>query len=307
VQDTVQVSTSGNNNLSAAHATDSAYVARHVVRAHLRSDSIQNAAAQNASDALQVHSDTVRFPSSPAFVQNNVDLWKTHELKPVHQSPQKLTDSNPDWLFLVLILVLGVLTYLRVFYRKNFFQIIAACFNNNLTNQIVRDENLLMQRASVMLNVTFSIVAASLIYLISIRYDWSLDGMGTGFVRFVFLALMVSAAYTVKFFVLRFCAFLFNLSREMATYTFNIFIINNLLGLVLIPIVALILFGNLLGATALIYLAVGVAGIAYLYRIGRGILIATNYPGFSAFYLFLYLCALEIAPLLVLVKLVSKQ
>lgn len=261
----------------------------------------------NLHDVVPVIADTIRTLPSTQSTVKLVDVWKAHELKPTHESPQQLKDSNPDWLFLILIFVLGLLTYLRVFYRKNFFQIIAACFNNNLTNQIVRDENLLMQRASVMLNVTFSIIAASYIYLVSIHYDWSLDGIGTGFIRFVFLALIVSAAFTLKFLILRFCAYLFNLGREMSTYIFNIFIINNLLGIALVPFVALILFGNAIDSTVLIIVAVAVIGIAWLYRIGRGILIAARYPDFSPVYLFLYLCALEIAPLLVLVKLVSKQ
>jgi hypothetical protein len=303
VQDTTPVNTSP----SAAHATDSASAAIHFARAHSRADSLKKIYGQDGAGTDVVSADTVKFLSGTGQDENQIDIWKSHELVPVNDSPRELKDSNPDWLFLVLLFVLGVLTYLRVFYRRNFFQIIAACFNNNLTNQIVRDENLLMQRASVMLNVVFSIIAAAFIYLISIHYDWSLNGMGTGFIRFIFLALFVSAAFTLKFLVLRFCAFLFNLGREMSTYIFNIFIINNLLGLALTPFVALILFGNVLDTSMLIITAVCVTCAAYLYRIGRGLLIAVGYPGFSLTYLFLYLCALEIAPLLVLMKLVSKQ
>jgi hypothetical protein len=299
VQDSSQVSNHHQGQQVHSVRTGSTQQAQ-AAESHLSSNPQLNA-------QVHIDADTIRaLPSSQSSIKL-VDIWKTHELKLTHQSPQQLIDSNPDWLFLVLIIVLGVLTYLRVFYRKNFFQIIAACFNNNLTNQIVRDENLLMQRASVMLNVTFSIIAASYIYLVSIHYDWSLDGIGTGFIRFVFLALIVSAAFTLKFLLLRFCAYLFNLGREMSTYIFNIFIINNLLGIALVPFVALILFGNLIDSTVLIIVAVSVIAIAWFYRIGRGILIATRYPDFSPVYLFLYLCALEIAPLLVLVKLVSKQ
>lgn len=250
--------------------------------------------------------DTLLF-SDAGNRQNQVNLWKGHELTPVHTSPRPLQDSTPDWLFLILLVVLGMLTYLRVFYRKNFFQIISACFNNNLTNQIVRDENLLMQRAAVLLNITFSIIAASFLYLVSVQYDWHVSGIGTGFLRFVFFALLVSAAFTLKFLALRLCAYLFNLGREMATYIFNVFIINNLLGLALIPFLALILFGSGINVSVLFIAALGLAAAAYLYRIGRGFLIALGYPGFSPVYLFLYLCALEIAPLLVLVKLVSMQ
>jgi hypothetical protein len=300
VQDTIQLST--NQQARQIHSVTIAKSPKANA-----AESVSRNTDQQVNTDKPVTTDTIKFAPPPAQTIKLVDVWKTHELKPVHNSPQQLTDSNPDWLFLILIIVLGVLTYLRVFYRKNFFQIIAACFNNNLTNQIVRDENLLMQRASVMLNVTFSIIAASYIYLVSVHYDWSLDGIGTGFIRFVFLALIVSAAFTLKFLVLRFCAFLFHLGREMSTYIFNVFIINNLLGIALVPFVALILFGNSIDSTILIITAATVIGIAWLYRIGRGILIATRYPAFSPVYLFLYLCALEIAPLLVLVKLVSKQ
>ncbi len=305
MQDSVQDSTSGNENLHAAQAIDTATAP--LIRTHRRTEPLPITAAPVHIDSSGFHSDTVKFQTTPASAQNFVNVWKTHELKPVHDSPQQLRNSNPDWIFLILVLVVGVLTYLRVFYRKNFFQIIAACFNNNLTNQIVRDENLLMQRASVMLNVTFSFIAAAFMYLISVHYDWSMDGMGTGFIRFIFLTVIVSSVFTLKFLALRFCAYLFHLGREMSTYIFNIFIINNLLGLILIPFIALILFGNILSASTLIMIALGLIVIAYLYRIGRGILIATRYPGFSPVYLFLYLCALEIAPLLVLLKLVSKQ
>ncbi len=307
MQESVHDSSSVNSGLPAAHATDSAAAVKHFTRIRLHPDSSEKASGTLSIDAAGVHSDTLQFPTGSEATQNLVNLWNSHELKPTHDLPQQLKNSNPDWLFLVLVIVLGVLTYLRVFYRKNFFQIIAACFNNNLTNQIVRDENLLMQRASVMLNVTFSIIAAAFIYLMSIQFEWSLDGMGTGFFRFIFLVFIVSAVFTLKFLVLRFCAYLFNLGREMSAYIFNVFIINNLLGLALIPIVALILFGHILSASSLIFIALGLAAVAYLYRIGRGILIATSYTGFSTFYLFLYLCALEIAPLLVLMKLVSEQ
>jgi hypothetical protein len=307
VQESVQDSSSVAGSFPAAHATDSASAVKHFTRIRLQNDSVVKATTNINGDSANYQSDTLHFPSVSETGQNNVNIWGSHELQPTHDLPQQLKISNPDWLFIVLVLVLGVLTYIRVYYRKNFFQIIAACFNNNLTNQIVRDENLLMQRASVMLNVSFSIVAAGFIYLLSIHYDWALDGMDTGFIRFIFFTLVVSAVFTLKFLVLRFCGYLFNLGREMSTYIFNVFIINNLLGMFLIPVVALILFGNIPGNSTLHFIALGLASVAYLYRIGRGILIAVSYPGFSPFYLFLYLCALEIAPLLVLVKLVSMQ
>ncbi len=306
MQDTLHIPESDSTHHSSAHATDSASVVVHT-RVNARIDSLKKNSEHFKADYMAAKADTVQLFSSSVEGEKQINIWQHHELKQVHDSPRQIHDTNPDWMFLLILFVLTVLTYLRIFYRKNLMEIISACFNNNLTNQIVRDENLLVQRASIMLNVTFSIIAASFIFLVSVHYNWSLGGINSGFSRFVFLTLIVSAAFTLKFLVLRFCGFLFNLERETATYIFNIFIINNLLGIILIPFIALILFGNIFGASSLIIEAVCLILIAYLYRIGRGILIAVRYTSFSPVYLFLYLCALEISPLLVLIKFISKQ
>jgi len=235
------------------------------------------------------------------------DLYKGHELKPVHQAPMEINDVKPDWLFLILVLLIALLAYMKIFYSKFLNRMLVAVFNNHLTNQIVRDESLLVQRASIILSVLFNVAAALLLYIISIRDDWSLGGMGPGFLRFLFLALLVSMVLAFKFVVLKICGYLFHHERETAAYIFNIFLINNLLGLILIPFVALMVFGQIVGLSILIKAAVVVAAVAYLYRLFRGVLIGFSVPSVSLFYLFLYLCALEIAPLSVLIKLIAKQ
>ena len=52
---------------------------------------------------------------------------------------------------------------------------------------------------------------------------------------------------------------------------------------------------------------VTIAAAFFLYRILRGILIGMASPDRSPVYLFLYICALEFAPLLVLIKVVTQQ
>src|ERR1041384_3030170 len=101
------------------------------------------------------------------------DIFKGHELKPVHSSAQLLAHAQPDWLFLILILLIIILVYVRVVYGKYLNTITSALFNNHLTNQLIRDESLLVQRASIMLSIMFNIGMALLLYIISIHYNWS--------------------------------------------------------------------------------------------------------------------------------------
>jgi hypothetical protein len=254
------------------------------------------------------HADSLAHNASSKVIRTDTilnfytDIYKGHYLKPSNELPVIRKDSSPDWLFPILLIVMAVFTWLRLFYSKYFSQMLQAFSNNNLTNQIVRDENLLVQRASVYLSIIFNLIAAMLLYLISIRYNWHLAGIPAGFIRFILLAIVVSAVYTMKFLILKICGWLFSLDREMATYIFNTFLINNVLGIILVPFILLIAYNQNIPANAMIMTAIGISLLAWLYRISRGVLIGLARPSLSFLYLFLYLCTLEIAPLLVLLR-----
>jgi len=111
----------------------------------------------------------------------------------------------------------------------------------------------------------------------------------------------------MKFLLLKICGYLFNLDKEMAAYIFNIFLVNNLLGILLIPIVAVLAFSVTINVTWIIYGSVVLISVAFLYRIIRGFFIGITSPVSSLYYLFLYLCTLEFAPLLVLLKILNPK
>jgi hypothetical protein len=93
----------------------------------------------------------------------------------------------------------------------------------------------------------------------------------------------------------------------MSLYIFNISIINSILGIALFPVAVIMLFTEIPDFHILIYSSLLIAGITYIYRLIRGFDIGLSHQNYSPFHLFLYLCALEIAPLLVIIKLVTLQ
>ena len=105
------------------------------------------------ADTGKVSSDSLLLAdttSSPIFLlptrvkeNNSVNLFTTHEAQPVHRGPVSRPELSPDWLFPVMLLIVVVFAWLRLFYARYFNQMIAALFNNNLTGQIIRDENIL--------------------------------------------------------------------------------------------------------------------------------------------------------------------
>ncbi|MEO0312331.1 MAG: hypothetical protein RIQ89_1988 [Bacteroidota bacterium] len=235
-----------------------------------------------------------------------ISFFGAHELALKNEAPVNHPQATPDWVFPVMVLFVAIFAALKVYYQKFFIQILASFFNATLAKQIVRDENIFVQRATLLLSIVFNLVVAMLLYYTSIALHWKIPGELTGFMRFLFFSLLVASLYASKFLVIRLSAALLGNEREMNAYIFTIFSINNILGILLIPILILMAFTHQLSFIQLLNAALAISAIAYLFRLVRGVLIGLNANTFSGLYLFLYLCALELAPLAVLLKFISK-
>lgn len=231
------------------------------------------------------------------------ELFGEHRLKRTHKEVVDRSMHTPDWLFPLVMLMIAMLTWLRVFYARYFSRMFTTLYNVNLANQIVRDENVLLQKATIYLNLFFCLSTSLFLYVVSLKSGWKLDFVGTGIGRYFFLATVVFTVYLFKFLVFRFCGWLFYLERELSAYLFTVFISNNLAGLILFPIAIIMIFNPSLDDRFLTILSFMVVGITYLYRLIRGIMIGVSAPQVRPLYIIFYLCTLELAPLSILFRL----
>ena len=235
-------------------------------------------------------------------------LFQQHELTPVHNGAVPLNASHPFWLFSVLILITALVIIARVFYRKNISELGRAFFSISATNQLLRDESILLQRTSLLLTVIFNLTAALMLWQFGSAFASTLPFALSDFSRFLFFAFLIAIIYSLKYLLLKLAGFIFGTDEEMDAYIFNIFLSNNFFGIVLFPAaVLLFLYPQLSSSPVAVTVVIITAALFFLYRILRGILIGRASPSYSPVYLFLYLCALEIAPLLVLLKVVAPQ
>lgn len=249
----------------------------------------------NESDSLSVY-------SYPPVNISNKRMFEGHALKPVNDAPVLIEKRNPDWFTLVLLLIVIGLTWIRVFYYKIFKQLFAAFFSNLVSNQVVRDENILVQRASILLSFIFYLTASLFIYQVSIYFNWNYPVLGSGFTRFMIITLLVAFVYSFKMVLLKGLGEVFGVDKPIATYIFNIFLINNILGLLLIPVVISIAYVVTGSVGWVMYSGLALVIIAFIYRFMRAIRIWMGMQGVPFFYLFLYFCTLEIAPLILMIK-----
>jgi len=278
--------------------------------AGMNSDSLQNtfhlfqdSSFQSKADKGFTFTDNDSLaPLDRTLAGNAPVLFKAHALRPSVTNPLPLKRTTPDWFILALFITIGFFTWLKLINGKIIQQLFAAFFNNSVTNQIVRDENILVQKASVLLSLVFYFATALLLFQISVYFNWEYKVIGKGLVRFIIFILFVASAYSFKMVFLKILSIIFRTDRLVSTYLFNIFLINNVIGISLIPLIMLIAFFPV-ATVYFVWAGIGMLLASFIYRLFRGIVIWTSNARFSLYYLILYLCALEIAPLLIIFKL----
>lgn len=108
---------------------------------------------------------------------------------------------------------------------------------------------------------------------------------------------LILGIYLVRHGVIRYLKWLFNNEKEFALYAFDISIFNTMVGLILLPINILLIFGPESLYNPLIVIGIVVVGAAYLLRQFRWLLASRRLIFNSLFLFFIYLCAVEILPL----------
>ena len=101
-------------------------------------------------------------------------------------------------------------------------------------------------------------------------------------------------------------SFVFDKPLLANEYTFTIFLVNQMAGIAFIPVIIFIAYGNSFLAHAFIHIGIFLMILAFAVRLWKGTVAALSGSGTTLFYLFLYLCTLEILPLLIGLKLFWK-
>ena len=109
--------------------------------------------------------------------------------------------------------------------------------------------------------------------------------------------------YLVKFITLKLCGWLFRLSEATDAYTFIVFTTNKVLGIIWLPFIILMVFTSGLSQQLFITAALIITGGVFLYRFFLSYATIHKSVKLNPFHFILYLCAFEIAPLLLINKL----
>ena len=213
-------------------------------------------------------------------------------------------DLSRDLLFYVLLLMLLWMGILKSGYEKYYSDLFTVFFRSSLRQHQIREQLLQARLPSLLYNLFFIGSAGTFLYLLASahdfrigRADWELWILATG---------AVALLYAVKYVGLKLSGWVFGMSGAVDTYIFIVFLVNKILGVALLPIIILMAFGKgelrPIAATVGLLLVIGML----IYRFIRSYRPVWEEVQMSRFHFFLYICAFEIAPLLLIYKTMLK-
>jgi hypothetical protein len=210
---------------------------------------------------------------------------------------------RPDSKDSVFYLLLGILFYfalVRIFFEKYFNNLLTLFFRVSLRQQQIREQVLQTPLPSLLLNGLFVVTGG--LYAAYLLHYFRYAGGINFWILYLDCMLILGVVYLIKFLVLKFCGWVFSISRATDIYIFIVFLVNKMLGIFLLPFLILISFSSGTAHEVYITLSIAMVFVFLAYRVLASFRPIRNEIKLTPFHFFLYLCAFEIAPLLLIYK-----
>jgi hypothetical protein len=204
------------------------------------------------------------------------------------------------WVLGVVASLLLLFAVLKVSFTKQLQTIIQSFFSNRVLNNLNKEDNLFTSWPFLLLFVQFGFTIGMFFYLVSQFYHLAFSG--SGFQFYVSISVLIVIFYLLKILILRVLGHLFNIQKPVNEYVTILYLSYFNLSLLFIPLVIAFALSPLKYAPIFIAISFILLGTIFAFQFIRAGVNILSHNRFSKVYLFLYFCALEICPILILIK-----
>ncbi len=225
----------------------------------------------------------------------------SNEISVIQQPSSKHVTARDFILPIFLLAMLAYVTWLRYVFAKELGENITVLLNSNLGQQIYRDREFSANIFKLLTFVNFAFSAGVFMFLLARLNNVPMPFQNAAFNIAVAIA-GVALLYLLKGLLYRIIGVSFKLTNALQFYRFNSLVIYHLLGIGMLP---LIILGAFAEAPVNEWAIIGtliLLGLAMLIRIVKGFAALRLVSRFHLMYFLLYICGLEIAPILIAIK-----
>jgi hypothetical protein len=220
---------------------------------------------------------------------------------PVHYGVSLKSWEGKESLFYSLIVLLILFALIRNGFHRYLSDLFSIYFRTTIRQRQVKEQLIQSPLPSLLLNLYFLLSAGMFATVLLQNYE--LGHQFNFWLLFFYCVVALTAIYGAKYISLKFFGWIFQISDAIDSYIFIVFTTNKILGLALLPFVIILSFSAGVFNQVALTLSVIVVISFFLYRYFLSYVSVQKQMRISFFHFVLYFCAFEIAPLLLINKL----
>ena len=238
----------------------------------------------------------------PGYWQDKAFFSNTDSVY-TNQGIEKTTDFQNDWVFFLIIAGFALLAFVQVFYNRRLRMIIQAVYARHYASQLIREGNIFNERISIALFLIY-LIAFPVFLFEGLKLYSDITGIIPDLWLFLQLLAGILLFWIIKVAMIQLSGVIFTTRQRSFEYLLHAYMINLVIGLFLLCILLPMVYLN---TKVFFFIGMGFLAIMFVFKLIKGLAIGFSYTKFSRFHLFLYLCTLEILPLVVLVKFLTTK
>lgn len=264
------------------------------------------------TDTAPLHLDTARKDSLPAAApvatsNRNFDslIFSSHPFyrfqQPVRQLSSRRTSEGKEAYFYISLALLVFFASIKNGFSRYLSDLFKLFFRSTLKQRQLKEQLMQAPLPSLLLNILFILNGAVFLNLLFRYYGWGESYPFWMLLLYTCLGLVI--VYIGKLLTLKVSGWLFNLSETTDAYIFIVFTANKIVAIALLPFIVLLAFTGGTVNEVCVTLSLLVVGLLFIYRYYLSYVSIQKGLKLNLFHFLLYLLAFEIAPLLLINKL----
>ncbi|GGH20754.1 hypothetical protein GCM10007352_32990 [Mucilaginibacter phyllosphaerae] len=276
-------------------------------------DSVAHAAAsreQFVSDSLGKVYIVAPNPNRPNIFVDSILKANTYKgdlylgLSSKTKSMQGYGHARPSrdvWVIAIIIALMLFASGLNIFSSKDMSNVFQSFYNRKTVSQAGKEDSPINFWTFAGLFLLFGFTCGLFLYLLTTGY-YKVYYTIAGFQLFITLSFVIITLFASKFLVLKFLGFVFDINKLVSEYISALSLTYFNITFVFLPIA--LCFSLIADQFIPFLLAITLLLVVVIFiwqYLRSSVSIISNFR-FHKFYLFIYLCALEICPILILIK-----
>ncbi|MCW3806734.1 DUF4271 domain-containing protein [Plebeiibacterium marinum] len=229
--------------------------------------------------------------------KEHTEVNPQHAIAPEH-------NWNKDILSGFILISVAILGFLRVTNFKYLKELFSSLIYTQNARKMLKTVNLHYQKPAFILNSLFLFNTSIFLYQVINHYQIRTYSSQNLILIPIIIGIILIFGL-IKMALYRFVAFVFDTIPETKEYLFFSSLHNKVFAIAILPIILVLPYISPEAIQGVIYLGLSIYTLLYLMQLFRGFAIILKNVA-SLFYLFLYLCALEILPIMIVYKILIK-